>query len=258
MKNWIFVFIFYCSFAGAQQIVPGDILKISADSFVGFDKFGAAYFTTGNTLSKFHDGKSLQYQNVALGKITRADLVNPLKIVLFYSNFNTVVMVDNQLNEISQVKFSELTEPIVVSATGNASQNRLWFYDSLTQRIGLYDYLSNNMVFLTQPLTGNLDYYETDFNTFQWIDEDGKRYSCDVYGKISFLGEIAEFDTIRFVSDTSVLYAVGNKIVLYNSATDETTPIKLGEKSFESFHYKDQILSIFTKEGITNYKITIP
>jgi len=36
------------------------------------------------------------------------------------------------------------------------------------------------------------------------------------------------------------------------------SPIENVEKSFKNFYYKDQILSIFTNQGISNYKITIP
>jgi hypothetical protein len=48
------------------------------------------------------------YQNFSLGKITKVDLQNPLKIVLFYENFNTVVTLDNQLNEIQKSIFPKV------------------------------------------------------------------------------------------------------------------------------------------------------
>lgn len=43
-----------------------------------------------------------QYKNLSLGKITKIDLQNPLKIVLFYEGFNSVILLDNQLNEIQK------------------------------------------------------------------------------------------------------------------------------------------------------------
>jgi hypothetical protein len=71
-----------------------------------------------------------------LGKITKVDLQNPLKIVLFYESFN-VAPLDNQLNEIQKINFSSNANPIVITATGIASQNQLWVYNSLNQQIGL-------------------------------------------------------------------------------------------------------------------------
>jgi hypothetical protein len=35
-------------------------------------------------------------------KITKVDLQNPLKIVLFYESFNSALLLDNQLNEIQK------------------------------------------------------------------------------------------------------------------------------------------------------------
>ena len=63
---------------------------------------------------KTKDHQSLEYKNISLGKITKVDLQNPLKIVLFYENFNTAVLLDNQLNETQKINFSENTIPIQV------------------------------------------------------------------------------------------------------------------------------------------------
>jgi hypothetical protein len=38
-------------------------------------------------------------------KITKVDLQNPLKIVLFYESFNSALLLDNQLNEIQKINF---------------------------------------------------------------------------------------------------------------------------------------------------------
>jgi hypothetical protein len=47
-------------------------------------------------------------------------------------------------------------------------------------------------------------------------------------------------------------------LTLYDLEKGEKTQIEISEKTFKKFYYKDQILSIFTAKGITNYKITIP
>jgi hypothetical protein len=48
-----------------------------------------------------------------------------------------VILLDNQLNETQKNKFLENTSALAVSATGIASQNQLWVYNSLNQQIGL-------------------------------------------------------------------------------------------------------------------------
>ena len=67
--------------------------------------------------------------------------MRPMDTVLFYEDFNTVIFLDNQFNEIQKINLSESLPSLAVTAIGNASQNRLWIYDNLNQQISLYDYL---------------------------------------------------------------------------------------------------------------------
>lgn len=226
--------------------------------FVGYDKFGYTYFVINNTLHKDNELESLQYQNLALGRISAVDLNNPLKLVLLYPEFNTVVMLDNQLNEISSIDFSSLNEQIVVTAIGNASQNRLWFYDSLSQQIGLFNYETAGYTFLTQPIFGSLLHWEADFNAFQWIDGSNMRYSVDVYGKVTDFGKVPEFDHAKFVSEKELLYANDAAMFWFSSSGSSKKLLETDPNSFQSFWYKDQILSIFTPQAITTYKIITP
>ena len=205
-----------------------------------------------------NEKESWQYKNVSLGKPTKIDIQNPLKIMLFYENFNTVVILDNQLNETQKINFCEKEVPIVVTATGIASQNRLWIYNGLTQQIGLFDYLKNTFQSITPSFQGNIKYYESDFNTFQWIDGDLNWYSCDVFGKIISLGKVAEFDQIQVIGNQIIIFSKNGKLILQDISKNGNYTIENVEKSFNNFFYKDQILSIFTNQEITNYKITIP
>lgn len=242
----------------AQLLSPVSRLPLPADKYIGFDGFGFNYYTSNNTFVKQKDGLTLEYNNLSLGAISHADIINPLQIALFYANFNTVVLLDNQLNEIRQIRFSELALPIVVAATGNAALNRLWIFNSLTRELGFYDYSRNEFSKLTQPLQGIILHYETNFNSFEWVDENHQRFSCDIFGKITNLGEVPNFDSIKFVSNKALIYVEGNKVMYRSQSSDEILLLDLVQNSFRSLYYKDQILSIFTTDGITNYKIATP
>ena len=263
MKKALLILLFFWALKGFSQQQKASVEKLdsyafSADFFLGYDKFGWKYFITNNTFNKQKDSLILQYKNLALGKIAKVDLQNPLKIMLFYENFNTVVLLDNQLNEVQKINFSENTVPIVVAATGMAAQNRLWIYNSLSQQIGLFDYAKNDYKPITVPFTGKLKYYEPDFNSFQWIDENSERFACDVYGKMSDLGKTPNSDRIRFFSDSWFLYSIDNQLFAFDIKNNKPFAIPIAEKSFKSFTVRDQILSIFTADGITNYKIILP
>ncbi len=263
MKNLILVLFaisFSAIFGQNKKIVATKInsITVDADEFIGTDSFGFSYSVKNNVFSKTEAEKSFEYKNISLGKITRVDLQNPMQIVLFYENFNTVVMLDNQLNETQKLNFSENNIPINAIATGIASKNRLWIYNSLSQQIGLYDYLKNTFQSITPSFQGTLKHYESDFNTFYWIDEKNNLYSCSIFGKSTLLGKIPDFDQIQVVSNSVMIYKKNNALYYYTLNDDKATLIDFDKKSFDNFYYKDQILAIFTSKQITNYKIILP
>jgi hypothetical protein len=260
--------VFWSLFTWAVSAQP-TVVKISsevlkADAFVGYDNFGFAYFIKDNVFCKKKGAAVLEYKNLSLGKITKADIRNPLQIVLFYENFNSAVLVDNQLNETHRINFSENTTtngrdtPIVVSAIGMASANRLWLFNSLTQKIGLFDYLKNEYREITVPFTGKVTHYESDFNEFHWTDDRGNHFATDIYGKVIDYGQTSGFDQFNIANDTWMLYSKDGKLYAHTVKNDKTYTVGITEKTFKSFHCQAQILSIFTEQGITNYKITLP
>lgn len=258
MKKILFALIILCQYAlYAQLPVSSANESLGAESFIGQDNLGNTYFNKENTFYKQRDGKILQYKNISLGKIAHIDLQNPLSIALLYTDFNTVIILDNQLNETRRINFAEYVEPLVITAAGIASQNRLWVYNSLTQQLGLYDYLKNSHVPITQQMKGNIVHYQTDFNSFQWIDDQQYWFSCDIFGKISTFGKVPIFDKVQFVMP-KLLYLKNGGLYLFDAVKNTSTAVDLSKKSVLGFWYGQQNLSIFTTEGISNYKITIP
>jgi hypothetical protein len=128
----------------------------------------------------------------------------------------------------------------------------------LNQQIGLYDYLKNNYKSITTSFPENIKYYQSDFNTFDWIDKKNNWYSCDIYGKITTKEILSDFDLIEISNDHQFLYSKNSSLFLEDLEKKIKFEIEISEKTFKKFYFKDQILSIFTNEGITNYKITIP
>ena len=261
-KNLILLLILLFSMAHSQnQKISATKINqftIDAEHFLGFDQFGY-YYTLKNTIfNKIKNNQSFEYKNISLGKITHIDKQNPLKIVILYENFNTIILLDNQFNESQKINLSENEIPIAATAVGLASQNRLWIYNNLTQQIGFFNYLKNTYQTITPPFEGTIKYYESDFNTFQWIDTRLNWYSCDIYGKITTLGTIPDFDFIQFVSNQMVLFSKEGSFYFYDVEKNKIYPIENVEKSWSNFYYKDQILSIFTNQEISNYKLKTP
>lgn len=257
---FLFIASFSVVFSQTQNptVVKMDSIRFDGDDFLGYDSFGFYYTIKNNVFSKVNKSETLEYKNISLGKITKVDLQNPLNIVLFYENFNTIVTLDNQLNETQKVNFSENPIPIVATGIGIASQNQLWVYNSMNQQLGLYDYLSATYKTISVPFTETIKYYYSDFNLFYWIDNKNNWHTCDLFGKIKSKGTIPDFDSIIIINEKQFMYSKNAILILQDIEKDKKTEIEISEKTFKKFYYKDQILSIFTSTGITNYKITIP
>ncbi|HEY4618848.1 MAG TPA: hypothetical protein VIH09_11705 [Flavobacterium sp.] len=256
----LFVISFSIVYGQTLKLYPKtvDTLSFKIDCYIGLDQFGFQYFITDNVLHKIKGNETFEYKNPSLGKITRVDLQNPMKIVLFYESFNSVILLDNQLNELQKTNFSENTIPIIAAAIGIASQNQLWVYDSLNQQIGLFDYLKNNYKAISTSFPESIKQYQSDFNTFYWVDDKNNWFSCDIFGKITNKGKVPDFDFIEIINDQQYIFSKNNNLIFEDLKKRQKYKIEISEKTFEKFSYKDQILSIFTSKGIINYKITTP
>ena len=178
-----FILFAQAKFVEATQI---NTTAISADTILGYDTFNSLYYIKENTLYKTTNSTQVEYNNFSLGKISKVDFQNPLKILVFYERFNTAVLLDKQLSEIIKFDFSQTEFPIVCSAIGISTQNKLWIYNNLTQKIGLYSTSKNTLDELTTALESPIKQYITDVNQFSWIDENQDWFSCNIYGKIIF------------------------------------------------------------------------
>lgn len=134
----------------------------------------------------------------------------------------------------------------------------MWIYNSLSQQIGLFDFTKSEFTPITTPFEGNMDFYSSNYNYFHWIDGRQNWNTCNIYGKITNRGKIPDFDQLQLISDTEVIARKGETLYYFSLNENKMNAITKVKKTFKNFYYKDQILSIFTNEGITNYKITIP
>ncbi len=263
MKNLIFLVILCCNgfvFGQNEKIIATkiDSVQFIAQNFIGVDNHGNYFFENENVLYKKTPTSVLQYQNIQLGNIKKVDILNPLKIVVFYEDFNSVVLLDNQLNEMQKINFSEIEIPIIVSAVGISGQNKLWIYNATNQQIGLFDLSLNEITNLNIPVKEKLNSYQTDFNYFYWIDNDNLLQTCTVFGKILPPKPITNTDNLIIIKDNIVLYIKNSSLYLEDFSTKKVYQIVNIENSFKKMFYKEQILTIFTNQGITNYKITLP
>ena len=153
----LFLFSSLMSFS-QENIQKNDSLKgdFLGASYTVFDK---------STFIKKDSEKENTYRNFTLGNIISFDILNPFEIVLFYGDFNTIVILDNFLNEIQIIPFFDN-----ILFANKSIANKLWVYNSDKQKLQLFDYQSNTETLSSQVLT---DFepvkMESDFNSVKLI-----------------------------------------------------------------------------------------
>ena len=139
-----------------------DSISLNADNFIGVDDFENYYYTKGNTLYKQTSDQTYVYTNTSLGVITTVDITNPLKILLFYRDFNTIVILDNRLNELTdRINLSNVPYGKYAAFATIASNNNLWLFSLDDAILTLWNYEIQETVFDSQPLSFYLDDFET-------------------------------------------------------------------------------------------------
>ena len=92
--------------------------------------------TSKNEILKYNQDGSFEsrYANLKLGKLAQVDAMNPFKLMLYYSDFQTVQLVDNELNSLGSFNLQDLG----VSRVGGvamADDGKIWIYDAGTNKL---------------------------------------------------------------------------------------------------------------------------
>lgn len=164
MKTYfLFTFLLFINISFAQEIQTEFISKtpLHADTFIGVDELDHVYYLKNNILFKKYDQDTINYSNVLLGKITSVNIQNPFKLVVFYKDFNSVILLDNNLNELTnRIDFTKETLFNNVQFVSASSENNLWLFSDDT-KLHLYNYKNHSIKVQTQPMI----FYQSDFNT---------------------------------------------------------------------------------------------
>lgn len=115
---------------------------------IGIDIYDALYIVKNNTLFKILDDETQSYQNFNFGEITSVDIINPLEIIVFYKEFNSAIILDNQLNTKHTIRFINN-----ILFTRKGITNKIWIYNEDENKLQLYDYKSNTVSISSQVLT---------------------------------------------------------------------------------------------------------
>jgi len=93
-----------------------------------------------NQVVKYHlSGEELfRFNNNTQGALTTVDVTNPLTVLLYYGNFQTIILLDRTMNEQARLNLLHLNIPYV-STVGLSVDNKIWIYDETNFRLKKID-----------------------------------------------------------------------------------------------------------------------
>ena len=262
MKQFIF-FILLCQMSFAQSLTPVSQVSLDADKFIGLDNYKNTYFIKDRVLIKQGPDGNFKFNDLQLGRITSVDIINPLKVVAFFQDTNTVVLLDNKLSEIQRINFNNLPQFLNVSTSTNAGSNSLWLFNVDTQQLELYNYGSKLQKVVSQPFPGKLISQASNFNYCFTLTEKKLR-AFNIYGSI--LNEAHSEAYEKIIQQNENLIALKENNLYYlpdfakrnDEVLQETVKLELPEMEIKDLQLTNDFLYIYDGKYLHTFSLTIP
>jgi hypothetical protein len=174
--------------------------------------------TVDNEIIKIDSmGKPLiKYTNKYLGTPEFIYLENPLQMVLFYPSYQTIIILDQWMNELKRVALNDLRIPFV-STIGISQDRSIWYYDDQVKRLkkinidGLKSFESN--LFITED---NADWQSIVVRKTDLFMQakSGTIYLLNLFGQLKTKSFI-DADIFNYNSDRLMAINVEKKIIYF-------------------------------------------
>ncbi len=239
-----------------HQLIKSIPLK---GTLLSSDKLGNAYVVTDRQeiLKISSSGKVLFSNNIkSLGNISLVSTSNPLKILVYYPDFSTIITLDNTLSQTSRINLLELGSNRV-SAACVALDNNIWIYDEIAFKLRKID---DKMNVLAESedlnvLTGQVIQaaYLVEKDNFLYLsDPEIGILVFDTYGtyfKTIPLKGLHKFQKIQ----EQLVFFKDSRLAVYNLITFSSSEIAIPDSSaYDDAIEKDRIY-LLTKDALNVY-----
>ena len=257
--NLFFAFLIFINISFAQEIQTEFVSKVplKTDQFIGVDELGNLFYIENNILFKKSKTENLSYSNINLGELTTVNIQNPFKIILFYRDFNSVILLDNKLNELTdQIDFTRETLFNNVQFVSPSSENNLWLFAD-DNKLHLYNYQYLTEQIQTQAIT----FYQKDFVPISIKSTYKNIWLLSKTGIIQFneYGNFIRYFNIENLTDIYPFrkgFIYSQKKQFYFQFKEESIPIKF-ENNTEliNTYFNDSSIYTFDGKDIYQYRL---
>ena len=259
MKNYLYILFFLFFFnVHSQESIEVEFQTtevLNADKFISVNMFNELFYIKNEVLYKKEKNQSFSYQNVLLGKIYSVDNLNSFEATMFYKDFNTVVLLDRKLGEISKIDFNLTTTFNTIDFATTASNNRFWIFNSDTRELQVYNPNIKEIESVTVPIQDDIIDYYSNYN-FCWILTKSKLFQYNVYGNVLNSYKVTDFEKFIYNKNYFILKKE-NKLYWFSEVGDEPKLISLPELTIKDFSVTNETLYIYDGKELHSFIIKL-
>ncbi len=205
----------------ASSVPPEYFILLPDIQSLDIDPLGNLYVVDGNDrLTKFDSigRKIFHIVNNNLGEIHSIDVGNPFKIMMFYRDQQTIILLDRTLSEIQRIHLPEWKTSDVTAAC-LSPDNAIWIFNGTERTLVKMDgtgnaILTSNPFDIIRPSALRPDFiFDTDY--FLLLTQEGKTISLfDDFGQ--YIRELEGIEPKFSVSGNSIIYRKDSRLFTYD------------------------------------------
>lgn len=252
MRHYLLFLLSFFLFSFINRDQPSIALKAKHNYFTS-DNIGNIYTVNEDELIKYlPTGKFFtRYSNLKLGSITTVDATNPLKLLLYYRDFQQIVFLDNQLSQNSTVVSLETLGYEQTDLVCAGANNSFWIYNKQNNELVRFDENSKKIA-----STGNLkQVLQTDLTPNFMLEYNGYLflncpetgiYMFDVFGAFSKLIALKKLNSFQLAEDL-IYYQKDSAFCSYNHKLFEEgcKPLPAYRNGLKAKYYNKKLYASF-------------
>ncbi|WP_034043159.1 hypothetical protein [Wocania ichthyoenteri] len=256
-----FFFFFVSIVAFPQKTIKTTFVKkieLKAESIISVDKvsdFEVIKYIDNNTLFRKHkDAIIYNYSNVQLGDITTVDAFSPLKIKVFYKNFNTIVVLDNRFSEMDKIDFNTIKPYKNISHVSTGFGSKLWVFNQDLQQLELFNYKTGEVWAKALPVQSLVIQLVSSY-TYCWLLTEKYLYKYDAYGSLIYKIENKNYTALALNYGNIVLQSSDKSLYYLPKNSQVITPIETPKLLIKQFLVTRGSLYIYDNEFLHEYQL---
>lgn len=233
------ILIFNISCQTSKYVVHENNIKI-IDFEV--DRFRNQYliYDNGDIIKSSVDGKKIAICNYSnYGTITGLDIGNSQKVMLYYEDFQVILILDNSLSLISEIRLNK-----DYRAAGFSNDGNIWLYDPAIHRIIKMNFegtLLDQNIYFEYPFPENICYHKI-------IERDNMVFLADKNLGLFIFSNLGYFQGKVDASCVPKPYVLKNTIYFFDHKSNKFLFYDLKFKEIEEF-YDLNILNVHPEDA---------